>query len=349
MVRLVMRTRTTATASLAAAVLAVLMSAPSAVLAAATPKVVSRVGSAASRPARLSRCSDAQLAVGGLGLDNAGGTNVATLLVANVSKTACFVEGRPRLSFDDDAGRVVQTSIGHRGSGAAFAAPTPVALAPGARAGFVFTDLAHNASDLLCRSVARLRVHLPRVAGSLSTPLTFDPAPFEICGLPRRTIAVEVSSLVPRAAVMTYASELPACTARGFIVVALGAAHGAAGTAALTATLVSRNATCVLDGYPSVLLLGPSGKTELRLVPGRVVMVLPNPALPRPITIVPGARAQFQLAAGDFRQLANGNAGECPVSTALRVGFPGGGTLTIHRRLRLCTFGGVGAFTASAP
>jgi len=303
---------------------------------------------APSRRARLSRCSDAQLAVGGLGLDNAGRANVATLLVANVSKTACFVEGRPRLSFDDGAGRVVQASIGHRGSGAAFPAPTPVALAPGARAGFVFTDLAHNASDLLCRSVTRLRVHLPRVAGSLSTPLTFDPAPFEICGLPGRPIAVEVSSLVPRTAVTTYASELPACTARGFVV-ALGAARSAAGTAALTATLVSRNATCVLDGYPSVLLSGPSDRTELRLVPGKVVMALPNPALPRPITIVPGARAQFQLAAGDFRQTANGNAGECPVSTAVGVGFPGGGTLTIHRRLRLCGFGGVGAFTASAP
>jgi hypothetical protein len=348
MVRLMLRRRTFAIAALAAAVLAVLMSASSAALAAATPEVVSHARLAAPRPARLSRCSGAQLALGGLGLDNAGGTNVATLLVANVSKTACFVEGRPRLSFDDGAGKDVQTSIGHRGPGAAFAEPAPVTLAPGARAGLVFTDLAHNASDLLCRTVARLRVHLPRVAGSLSTPLTFDPAPFEICGLPGRPIAVEVSSLVPRAAVATYASELPPCTARGFVV-ALGAARGAAGTAALTATLVSRSATCVLDGYPSVLLLGPSGKTELRLVPGRVVMALPNPALPRPITIIPGARAQFQFAAGDYRQTANGNAGECPVSTALRVGFPGGGTLTIHRHLRLCTFGGVGAFTASAP
>ncbi|MDA8288945.1 MAG: DUF4232 domain-containing protein [Actinomycetota bacterium] len=343
-----LRTRTFAIAALAVAVQAVLMSAPSAALAAATPKVVSRVGLAASRPARLLRCSEAQLALGGLGLDNTGGTNVATLLVANVSKATCFVEGRPRLSFDDGAGKVVQTSIGHRGSGAAFAAPAPVTLAPGARAGFVFTDLAHNASDLLCRSVARLHVLLPRVAGSLSTPLTFDPAPFEICGLPGGAITVEVSSIVPGVAVMTYASELPACAARGFVV-ALGAARGAAGTAALTATLVSRNATCVLDGYPSVILSGPSGKTELRLVPGKVVMALPNPALPRPMTVVPGARAQFQLAAGDFRQTANGNAGECPVSTAVRVGFPGGGTLTIHRRLRLCGFGGVGAFTASAP
>ena len=107
--------------------------------------------------------------------------------------------------------------------------------------------------------------------------------------------------------------------------------------------------TCVLDGYPSVLLSGPSDKTELQLVPGKVVMALPNPALPRPITIVPGAKTQFQLAAGDYRQTTNGNAGECPVSTTVRVGFPGGGTLTIHRRLRLCVFGGVGAFTASVP
>lgn len=348
MVRLMLRRRTFGIAALAAAVLAVLMSVPSAALAAATPEVASHARLAAPRRARLSRCGDAQLALGGLGLDNAGGTNVATLLVANVSKTACFVEGRPRLSFDDDAGKVLQTSIGHRGPGAAFAAPAPVMLAPGARAGFVFTDLAHNASDLLCRSVARLRVQLPRVAGSLSTPLTFDPAPFEICGPPGTPIAVQVSSLVPGAAVMTYASELPACAAGGFVV-KLGAARGAAGTAALTATLVSRNATCVLDGYPNVLLSGPSGRTVLRLIPGKVVMALPNPALPRPITIVPGAGAQFQLAAGDFRQTANGNAGECPVSTALRVGFPGGGTVTIHRRLRLCAFGGVGAFTASAP
>lgn len=348
MVRLMVRTRTLAITAFAAAVLAVPMSAPSAALAAAPSQAAARARFAAPRPARLSRCSDAQLAVGGLGLDNAGGANVATLLVANISRTTCFVQGRPTLSFDNGAGKVVQTSIGHRGSGVAFAAPTPVALAPGARAGFVFTDLAHNASELLCRSVARLRVVLPRVAGSFRTPLTFDPAPFQICGLARRPIAVEVSSLVPGAAVKTYASELPACAARGFVAEP-GAARGAAGTAALTATLVSRNATCVLDGYPSVILSGPSGKTELRLVPGKVVMALPNPALPRPVTIVPGTNAQFQLAAGDFRQTANGGAGECPVSTALRVGFPGGGTLTIHRRLRLCRFGGVGAFTASAP
>lgn len=320
--------------------------ATAALVLAAAPQATAATVQRASSSSAVQRCTSSHLAVGGLGGSNAGGLNVSVLRLANIARTTCFVEGHPALTFLSASGAVVPTTIGQHGNGAAFAEPKRVVLAPGARAGFVFTDLADNASGVACRPVAKVRVRVPGAGGSLLTPLTFDPTPFLLCSIPPAAASVDASSLVPAAKLSTYAGELPACSARGFAG-SLGTEVGAAGTAALTATFVSTGATCVLDGYPSVTLSASSGKTVLRLVPGKMVMALPQPALPRPITIVPGASARLAFAAGDWRPTANGGAAQCPLSTAVRIGFPGGGMLTLRHPLRLCGFGGLGAFTAS--
>ncbi|MDA8309742.1 MAG: DUF4232 domain-containing protein [Actinomycetota bacterium] len=294
----------------------------------------------------ITTCRAAQLVVGGLGSSTAAGTVIVTVRVTNVSRTTCSVAGRPMLSFVSASGRTLRTSIGHHGPGVAFATPKRVMLTPATSAGFVFTSLDDVEERLVCHEARAVHLRLPGVAGERVVQLADAEWPYALCALPPATATVNVSALVPAKDTDSYAPARPACTGAG-LHIQIGDERAASGTAAFTATVVDRSADCTLVGYPTLSLLAASGKTILRFVPGQSVMALSSPALPRPVTLRKGGRAMFSFAAGDDQPTADaGRGAPCPLSTTVHIAFPGGGSMTIHRRLRLCGFGGVGAFTA---
>lgn len=329
--------------AIAGATLAIALSFAGIVTASATVRRAARTMGAA----RVTTCTRAQLAVGGLGSSTAAGTVIVTVRVTNLSRTACSVAGRPRLSFVGASGRTLRTSIGHHGPGVAFATPKHVVLEPATSAGFVFTSLDDMEPTFVCLEASVVRVRLPGVTGERVVQLADAEWPYALCAVPPTAAAVNISAMVPAEEADSYAPARPACIGAG-LGVEVGNERAASGTAALSATVVNHSADCTIIGYPTLSLLAPSGKTILRFVPGRSVMALPSPALPRPVTLRKGGRAKFQFAAGNYQPAAGAGQGAgCPLSTTVRVGFPGGGSITIHRRLHLCGLGGVGAFTAA--
>lgn len=313
----------------------------------ATAGVTPPKGRTTGTTAMMTTCRAAGLAVGGLGSSTAAGTVIVTVRVTNVSRTTCSVAGRPTLSFVGASARTLRTSIGHHGPGMAFATPKRVVLAPATSAGFVFTSLDDVEERLVCQEARALHLRLPGVAGERVVQLADAEWPYALCALPPATATVNVSALVPAKETDSYAPARPACTGAG-LRVEIGDERAASGTAAFTVTVVDRSADCTLVGYPTLSLLAASGKTILHFVPGRSVMALPSPALPCPVTLRKGGRAMFSFAAGDDRPTADaGRGAPCPLSTTVHIGFPGGGSMTIHRRLHLCGFGGIGAFTTA--
>lgn len=295
----------------------------------------------------MTTCREAQLAVGGLGSTTAAGTVIVTVQVTNVSRATCSVAGRPTLSFVGASGRTLRTSIRHHGPGVAFATQERVVLSPATSAGFVFTSLDDLGEKLVCHAARAVHIRLPGVAGERVVQLADAEWPYVLCALPPARATVNVSAMVPAKDTDSYAPPRPACIAAG-LSVEIGGERAASGTAAFTATVVDRSADCTLVGYPALSLQAASGTTILRFVPGRSMMALPSPALPRPVTLRKGGRAMFSFAAGDDQPTADaGRGAPCPLSTTVHIGFPGGGSMTIHRRLQLCGFGGVGAFTAA--
>lgn len=169
----------------------------------AAPRPLQQAPRAEAVPA----CASSQLAIGGIGASAATGTGIVTLRATNISRSTCGVEGRPHVSFIEAVGSAIPVHVSHDGPGPAFAAPEPVVLAPGAKAGFVITSADDMDTYFACRTAAELKVSLPRVSGTTTVPTETGGGPSEylLCAVPPAIPVVNVSSVVPEHEVDPYA------------------------------------------------------------------------------------------------------------------------------------------------
>lgn len=303
-------------------------------------------------------CTARQLSVGGLGSSTATGTVIVTVRATNISAQRCALDGRPTVSFlgtTRATSTALATTVTRSGPGAAFEAPKRVTLVPAiaATAGFVITSRGKMVNTQHCQAVDALRVSLPGVAGGFGVEGFGGERPYQLChgqgpGTSQASgFPVNVSSLISGAHLNGYAPAWPVCLATQ-VAVSLKAEAATMNSAIVTAVLTNRStAPCTLDGYPAVALDNRKGATVARFAPGATTMTLFDPARPRPVTMPPGAHAQFQLSAAAYLAAGDGGKGAaCPPSSELRLGLPqGGGSLTVHRGEVMCGPGGVGAIT----
>jgi hypothetical protein len=145
--------------------------------------------------------------------------------------------------------------ISHDGPGPAFAAPKPVVLAPGAKAGFVITSADNMGPKFACRTAAELKVTLPRVGGTTTVLTANGPSDYLLCAVPPAIALVNVSSLVTGHEADLYA---PASTVRS--------APPGSGPAA-TATEVARFVARAASGFDGPVQLSYAARTSVGSVP----------------------------------------------------------------------------------
>jgi len=126
-------------------------------------------------------CRSAQLQLSPEGGDAGMGNRVSILGVQNIGPQACSITGYPTVSLLDARGRALTTIRAEQSPGNYFrngAAPTPVNLAPGAKAYF---DLAWNIvpnegqGETTCPGAATVRVAAPGDTALVSLAQTFTP------------------------------------------------------------------------------------------------------------------------------------------------------------------------------
>ena len=215
----------------------------------AAPRPLERVPHDATVPV----CASSQLTVGGIGASPAAGTGIVTLRVTNISKLMCRVEGQPHVSFTEAVGSAIPVRTTHFGPGPAFAAPKPVVLAPGAKAGFVITSADDMDPKFACRTAAPAQVTLPQVGRTTTVPTANGPSEYLLCAVPPAIPVVNVSALVPGHEADRYS---PASTVRPL-------SSGPPATATEVARFVARAAT----GFDGPVQLRYTARTSIGSAP----------------------------------------------------------------------------------
>lgn len=165
--------------------------APAAPLVAPAPDAAAPPASAAAPPP----CKGPQLKLSAAGGDAGAGNRVSILGVQNVGAEACSLTGYPAVTLQDREGKALAAIRAEQNPGSYFRpgqTPTPVALAPQARA---FFDIAwsvvpnESQGETACPSAARIRMTAPADTSPVTLAQTFTPCGGRIRVSPFRPVA----------------------------------------------------------------------------------------------------------------------------------------------------------------
>ena len=126
-------------------------------------------------------CKGPQLKLSNEGGDAGAGNRVANIGVQNIGASACSLTGYPDVVLQDRQGRNLTAIRSEQSPGSYFTAgqaPTPVTLAPEAKAAFelAWTVVPHEGQgEKTCPSASRLRVTAPGDTSPVSLNMTFTP------------------------------------------------------------------------------------------------------------------------------------------------------------------------------
>jgi len=139
-------------------------------------------------------CRGPQLKLSDEGGDAGAGNRVSNIGIQNISSTACSLTGYPGVVLQDRQGRNLTAIRSEQSPGSYFTAgqaPTPVLLAPQAKAAF---ELAWNVvpneaqGQTTCPNVARIRVTAPGDTSAVSMNMTFSPCSSRVRVSPVRSL-----------------------------------------------------------------------------------------------------------------------------------------------------------------
>jgi Tol biopolymer transport system component len=274
-------------------------------------------------------CKIGQLRITYYGESAAAGTAITSFKVTNASKVACVLSGYPTVQFftgTTSAPRPFAVEVSHDGPGIAFAShPRPVVLAPsgssasaGKAAGLLFTsgDFAADGSGN-CPQVTSIVVRL-RDSGRGTRVFLWYPT--NVC---RSPASANVSSFFPASSLDPYAlpTIIPWCTMSD-LSVSIG--EGDAGLGHVGMPILFRNVTvipCGLSSYPSVGLLGASGRrvaTAKDTPSGYLGGLASGTTSPPVIDLPPGQTASALVEALD----SNSSGAACPTYPTVLVSLP---------------------------
>ncbi len=139
-------------------------------------------------------CRGPQLKLSTEGGDAGAGNRVANIGIQNIGSAPCSLTGYPGVVLQDRQGRNLTGIRSEQSPGSYFTqgqAPTPVTLAPQAKAAFeiAWTVVANEAQgERTCPNVARLRVTAPGDTAAVSMDMVFSPCSSRVRVSPIRSL-----------------------------------------------------------------------------------------------------------------------------------------------------------------